>query len=277
MSKYCSVSLIIKSFLFFFVVSFSLHILPCPILAQTPGFEVTSVYEIADQEAVNGDLLRNGENGITRTSFEYDSKLFGIHQDNPLIVFRNVDDTGIAIVRSGTAVVNVTTYNGEIKKGDFITSSTVPGKGQKATQSGYVLGMALENFSANESNRTTISGKEVAVGQIPVALRIEFAEIDRARSSNRLMEYLEAALFSNVQDQTQFFKIIRYTGSVVVLLATAIFAYLVFARTISSGVQAIGRNPLAKSSIQIAIILNIIFSAIVIILGIIASFVLLRA
>ena len=72
-------------------------------------------------------------------------------------------------------------------------------------------------------------------------------------------------------------RLIRYSGSVLVLLATAILAYLVFARSISNGIQAIGRNPLAKKSIQTTIILNIVFSSIVIILGIIASFIILRA
>lgn len=277
MLKFCSIRLLLRSFLLFLVLSFGITQLPCPIYAQTPGFEVTSVYDITDQEAVNGDILRNGENGISRATFEYDNRMFGIYQDNPLIVFRNVDGTGVAVVRTGTAIVNVSTYNGEIKKGDFITSSPVSGKGQKATQSGYVIGMALEDFSGNESDRTNIQGKEVSMGQIPVALRIEYAEIDRARNTNRLLEYLDAAFFSTVQDPNQLIKIIRYAGAVLVLIATAVFSYLVFAKTISNGVQAIGRNPLAKSSIQIAIILNIIFSSIVIILGIIASFVLLRA
>ena len=250
----------------------------CPVYAQdSPGIEVTSVYPVADQSAVEGDIVINSETGIVLTKTAYENRMFGVVQDQPLIVFRNVDGTGTPIIRSGNALVNVTTVNGPIKQGDLVTSSAIAGKGQKADKSGYVLGTALEDFTGETGSSVTLDNKQYKQGKIQIALRIEFAEIDRARSSNRLVEYIDAALFSTVKDPDQVIRIVRYTGAVLVIMATAVFAYLVFARTISNGIQAIGRNPLARRSIQVAIILNIIFSAMVIILGIIASFVLLRA
>lgn len=250
---------------------------PISVQAQTNGLDVTNVFEVNEEGLESGDIVRNSEKGIVRTTFDYDQKVFGVYQPNPLIVFRNVDGTGVPIVRNGTVSVNVTTLNGPIAQGDFITTSGIVGKGQKATRSGYILGTALEAFTGESGTDVQYQARTAKQGQIQVAIRIEYAEIDSARNVNRLFEYLDAALFSSVKNPEQFIRIIRYTGSVFVLIATAIFAYLVFARTVSNGIQAIGRNPLAKNSIQVAIILNIIFSSIVIVLGIIAAFVLLRA
>ncbi len=248
-----------------------------PVVQNTTGLDVTNVFQVTDKAIENGDIVRNADKGITRSSIEYDDKIFGIYQQNPLIVFKNVDGTGLPIARNGTALLNVSTLNGTIKKGDLITSSPIAGKGQKATRSGYVVGQALEDFEGKEGQKTSVEGKSATLGQIQVALRIEFAEIDKAKNANRLFQYLDAALFSSVRNPEQFIRMIRYTGSVFVLVSTAIFAYLVFAKTVTNSIQAIGRNPLAKKSIQAAIILNIIFSSVVIILGIIASFVILRA
>lgn len=260
------------------LITFSLLLsLTSSTFAQTNGLDVTNVYIVDEEGIVNGDIMSNAGQGIVRSTFDYDQKVFGVYQQTPLIVFRNVDGSGVPIVRNGTVSVNVTTLNGSINQGDFITTSGIQGKGQKATRSGYVLGSALESFNGETGTDTEFQGKQIKQGQIQVAVRIEYAEIDSARNINRLFEYIDAALFSSVRDPEQFIRIIRYSGSVFVLIATAIFAYLVFARTVSNGIQAIGRNPLAKNSIQIAIILNIIFSSIVIILGIIAAFVLLRA
>ncbi len=266
-----------------------LSLLVSPALAQTasPGnknssLDITSVYEINDPNIENGDILRNAENGIALTTLPYDNKIFGVYQQNPLIVFRNVDGSGSPVLRNGNTTINVTNINGPIKNGDFITTSPIPGKGQKATQSGYIIGVAVEDFDPEVKTdqvlkKETVNGKEVLFGSIEVAVRIEYAEIDRARSANRLLQLADAAFFSTVKDPEQFIRVIRYTGSVLVLIATAGFAYLVFAKSIGNGIQAIGRNPLARRSIQVAIVLNIIFSSVVILLGIVAAFVLLRA
>lgn len=49
------------------------------------------------------------------------------------------------ICSAGTSNVKYNSENGPIKKGDLITSSSIPGVGMKATQTGMVVGMALED------------------------------------------------------------------------------------------------------------------------------------
>jgi hypothetical protein len=55
---------------------------------------------------------------------------------------------------SGRVPVKVSTVNGPIHVGDPITTSPISGTGMKATQAGFVVGRALENYSNTDPNAT---------------------------------------------------------------------------------------------------------------------------
>jgi hypothetical protein len=55
-----------------------------------------------------------------------------------------------AIITEGIAHVRYNLQNGPIQKGDYITISDEPGEGMKATESGFTVGVALENSDATE-------------------------------------------------------------------------------------------------------------------------------
>jgi hypothetical protein len=55
-----------------------------------------------------------------------------------------------AIITDNTAHVRYNLQNGPIQKGDYITISNEPGVGMKATESGFTVGVALENSDATE-------------------------------------------------------------------------------------------------------------------------------
>jgi len=84
--------------------------------------------------------------------------------ENPILVFGKETTTTLPIVSYGKTLVRVTNQNGEIKKGDFITSSNRPGVGQKATEPGFVVGRALEDFNEDE-------------GIIPVFVNIQYLNL----------------------------------------------------------------------------------------------------
>lgn len=54
-----------------------------------------------------------------------------------------------AILSSGIAYVKFDHSNGEVVKGDLITSSKVSGKGMKANASGMMVGVALESSTSD--------------------------------------------------------------------------------------------------------------------------------
>lgn len=254
-----------------------LSLFTSPIFAQTPqkGIEVTSVYEIADSDAVDGDILSAQPKGLTRSNIGFDNKMFGVIQDQPLLVYHS-ETKGKPVLRSGIAQVNVTTLNGPLKYGDYITSSSIQGKGQKASESGYVIGIALASFDGNGAPQVDGPRGKVALGKIPVAIRIEYAELTNPRVAGRLFGFIGTTLLENVSDPKQFGNVIRYIAAGMIILLSFTFAFLTFSRSIAKSIEALGRNPLAKSAIQLSIIINIALLVVTGLIGIVASILIIK-
>ena len=203
--------------------------------------------------------------------------MFGVLQANPILVYRdnNVVD-GKPVIRSGVASVNVTTLNGAIKYGDYITSSQIMGKGAKASESGYILGVALADFDGKASDQIDGPSGKVALGKISVAIRIEYAELTNPRFAGRLFGFVGSSFLENVRDPKQLGIIIRYIAAGIVVLLSFTFAFLTFSKSIAKSVEALGRNPLAKSAIQLSMVINIALLVITGIIGIVASILIIK-
>lgn len=265
----------------FLLLAFALYAIPytlyaSPIHAQEPkGIEVTSVYEITDADAVEGDIVTATDKGLVRANIGFDPKMFGVIQENPLLVYRT-EVKGKPVVRSGIAQVNVTTLNGPIKYGDSITSSGIPGKGQKATESGYTFGVALASFTGEGAQQIDGPRGKVASGTIPIAVRIEYSELSNPRFAGRLFGFVGSALLENVSDPKQIGNIVRFIAAGLVVLLAFTFGFLTFSRSIAKSIEAMGRNPLAKSTIQLSIIINIALLVVTGLIGIVASILIIR-
>lgn len=232
--------------------------------AQEFTADIASTYEVTDDDAVDGDMMVYTDEGIVRASKPYDSSLFGVLQTTPLLVFTTEGDTtGKPIVRAGTATVNVTNENGVIAAGDYITSSATPGKGQKATISGYVIGTAL-----NDMNEST--------GRVEVAISIEYAELTNSRSAARLFDLLNVALFEGANNPEKLSQVMKYFSAGFVVMGSLVFSLIIFGRSITKGIEAIGRNPLAKSTIQVSMMLSGGLTIGIILLSIGAAYVIIK-
>lgn len=259
------------------LLTFNFVLLTTPVHAQQPpqGIEATTIYEIADKDAVDGDILKATDKGLIRPSIGFDNKIFGIIQDNPLLVYRTPGQ-GKPIVRSGIAHVNVTTLNGQIKYGDYITSSTIPGKGQKALESGYTIGMALGAFTGEGGTQIDGPNGKIASGKIPVAIRIEYTELTNPRFAGRLFGFIGTSLLENVADPKQIGTIVRFIAAGLIILLSFTFGFLTFSRSIAKSIEALGRNPLAKATIQMTIVINIALLVVTAVIGIVASILIIR-
>jgi F0F1-type ATP synthase membrane subunit c/vacuolar-type H+-ATPase subunit K len=253
-------------------------IIPTHSLAQS--LDVTYTYDLNDEQAEDGDIIINTTNGLIRADKGYDSRLFGVLQLNPTIAYLRVDGTGIPIARSGVARVNISTLNGPIKTGDYISSSDIPGKGQKAGISGYTIGIALKDFDGSEGNKVSVTvneqTKEAVVGQIPIAVKIDYTEFSTSRSLNRTFDILNNALFRNVQDPDKFNSVVKYIAAAIAIMFSFIFSFFTFARSIPRAMEAMGRNPLAANSIRFSIILNIVFIVLSGLIGVIAAIIIIK-
>lgn len=76
---------------------------------------------------------------------ETEGLLMGVHSENPTVTL-NSPAAGVPIALGGRVPVCVNNQNGPIHIGDYITISSTPGVGTKATQPCHVIGRALENF-----------------------------------------------------------------------------------------------------------------------------------
>ena len=126
------------------------------------------------------------------------------------------------------------------------------------------------------TQKFTFEGQEYEAGKIPISLKIEYAEVTTARTPGRLLEYVGAALFRNIRDPERFAQTMRYlaAGAVVVLAFGVGFA--TFSKGITKGIEAIGRNPLAKTAIYGSIMMNIFFTILTTAVGVGAAFLILR-
>lgn len=241
-------------------------IFPGLIHAQNSGINVSSGYEIADPEAVTGDILVYTNEGLKRTTTAYDKDTFGVLDEGAIFTLETDSTTEKPVTTSGIAQVNVTSAGGAIKTGDRITTSSIAGKGQKAIISGIVLGVAMADYD----------GPSGQVGQIPVTIAPTYLETTSARSTVQLFDKVGSSIFQNAQDPRNFGQLLRYFVAGLVALTGFVSSFLTFSGSVPKSIDAVGRNPLAKNSIYFAMGVNIVFSITITIIGIGAAFVILR-
>ena len=93
---------------------------------------------------------RQNNHGVKRSNFQYQSDLLGVVSTQPGFVAGAYTKDSYPIALVGRVPVKVTTENGPIRSGDFLTSSSVPGYAMKATKAGRVLGKTLESLDQSK-------------------------------------------------------------------------------------------------------------------------------
>ena len=239
----------IAFFLLSLVISYSL--LVAHVRAQENvsgvGVSVPVTGEVSD-----GYIVCSDENKVNSPCIrEYDPKMSGVVDAVPAVSFQadNADGTRV-VVSSGVTQVLVSTVNGPIKKGDFITSSKKEGIGMKTTKSGYVLGQALSDFSESDTSKT---------GKISVSISIRPAVLSTG-AGNNLMQLMKEGFEGAFQSPLSA---LRYIVAGILVASSFIFGFFHFGKMAKSGVEAIGRNPLAAKTIQFGIMLNVLIAIVI--------------
>jgi hypothetical protein len=112
------------------------------------GADLAEVYFTQDGSIKEGDVVSlagTGVSQVAKSAKVNDSKVLGIVSTKPGLVMGESDGKGKPVIvgLSGRVPVKVSTKNGAINPGDYITTSNIPGVGQKATTVGRVIGKAL--------------------------------------------------------------------------------------------------------------------------------------
>ena len=207
-------------------------------------------------EGTNGSVVcTDGGESYILCNEDYSNAMYGVVNTSPSLAIVNDDPNSNLVVTSGIVNVRVTSGNGEIAIGDLITSSTTPGVGQKATQNGYVLGSALSAYSSEDPN---------AEGLVNVSLNIRATNEVTDDAGSDLLSTLRQGLSSAFLTPLAA---LRYISAALIVLAAFILSFVYFARIAKAGVEAIGRNPLSRSTIQAGVVLHILLSIVIIAAG----------
>jgi len=254
------------AYLFIIFLLFNRFVQRTPVFAQgllTLQFNIARTLVIDDKDAIDGDLmsLEVGKEALVRSAKDSDERMFGVLVADPVMVYRTLPTLPVA--RDGEAMANVTTLGGPIVVGDYITSSPIPGKGQKGQGvAGYMAGVALGNFDGKGITTTiTYQGKKYPVGQVKINVGIGPASPVLTKAAGGLLgtlKQLSTAIIYNISTSQQAEKIIRYILAVLIAVIIFYISYRTFGTNVTKGIEAIGRNPLAKGTIQAMITLNII-------------------
>lgn len=249
---------------------FSLLLLPSPLFAQENSQTPLGIaYQIkidSSIEAFDGMIVSLGEMAYSESMGPYDRNMFGVIDLNPTIefTFDNAEDT-LPVISDGTTYVAVTGENGPIVEGDLITSSSTPGYGMKATKSGFTLGVAEENYAGSTSEDT---------GLVAIRLNKQFTfgedTPDSETISDRLRNIVSLSAIAAFEEPTKVFK---YLVAGVILITSVIISFITLSRTSQKGIEAIGRNPLARKSIIVSVFINVLVSLIIIVAGVVGAYI----
>lgn len=228
-------------FITFALLPAALVCLTIPTFAQElRSGQIATNMEVKEVGAKTGDILTKSNDGLVKSKAAYDKNLFGVVIENPNVVFNKPAKGLVPVISYGETLVRVSDSAGKIKSGDFITSSKTPGIGQKAIESGFILGKALQDLKEKE-------------GLINVFVNIQYRNIEAEPSFGKIFTFLATA----IERPENLPEVLRYLFALLVGGGAFFLGFVSFGRSLRTGVEAIGRNPLARTSIQVAMLLNL--------------------
>jgi len=259
-----------------------------PVLAETASYGGGSTQGYAaDTRIDDGTIVQlTGEksNKVKVATQAELQNMFGVTVNRnqlPLVVSNESIKNETFVAVSGTYNVLVSTQGGAIARGDYITLSSLSGVGMKAgTEEETVFGRANGIFDGKGVTLGTMSLKDVdgnasmdvSIGSIPVTIDIR-SNPNEISTKAQVPEILERVGQAIAEKEVSP---IRIYLSMAITAVSLIAAIAVLYSGVRSGVISIGRNPMSKKSIFRALFEVILTSALILIIGLFAVYLLLR-
>ncbi|GAC1391572.1 MAG: hypothetical protein NVSMB46_04600 [Candidatus Saccharimonadales bacterium] len=208
-------------------------------------------------------------------------QIYGVVVDaNDASVTLGADNRQNYIATTGQYDALVSTQNGPVATGDFITVSAIDGIGAKASsKEPYVLGRAIEAFDGKTKVVSTIDQKDssghsqtLALGRVKVSIVVARNPLLKGAVPD-LPEFLRKATDAIAGKPVNAAK--AYIGVVIFIVSTVIAGSLMYSG-IKSAIISIGRNPLSKKSIFRSMTQVILTGLIIFISGIFGVYLLLK-
>lgn len=239
---------------------------------------------IAGASVLPGMLIEPGEtaNTVVPASPKDISKVLGVVVPASAadITLTPASGSGQQVLVAATGQYNVlvSSQNGPIKAGDYLTLSALPGIAMKATaKQTEVVGQATDGFNGKSGVidttdlKSTLGNKTTAsIGRVSANVRVTANPL--YKNDNNVPGFLNKAANSIANKQVNPVRIYLSIG---VLLATFFITGGMFYGGIRGGITAIGRNPLAKKAISRGLIQAVVMGLVVLAAGIFAVYVIL--
>lgn len=216
---------------------------PSPIYAQVTSSDIATMYQL-DTSLEPGSVVCIKQGTLTSCTSSYDTGMFGVVTETPSGSFSDQvpPENSALIIKTGKAILRVTNSAGDIKIGDLLTSSNTDGVAEKASRNGFVIAQSLEDYSED--------GEGTILAAIDIHQTTSFTDV-RSNLIELLREGLAFPILTPVA-------VLRYILATFVLVSSFVLGFVYFGRMARTGVEAVGRNPMATRTIQFNIILNLL-------------------
>ncbi len=234
------------------------------VLAQISSSGIAVSVPIKAESVQEGDVVCSGIEGYVLCNRSHDPSMFGVVVAHPAAAFESEGDEDVKLViSSGNAKVRVTNANGKVEEGKLITSSETSGIAHLADHNAYVLGTALESFESDKSDD---------VGTILVSINIHPTTLITSGAGVNLLEALKMGFAAPTLAPLAS---LRYILAFIIVIIAFTIGFIYFGRVVSAGIEATGRNPLARRTIQISVFFNSLIMIAIILGGLVIAYMIL--
>lgn len=204
----------------------------------------------------DGDIVAFTNKGYFASKTPYDPFVVGVVTMHPAVSLslENASANNYPVSSAGRVEMNVSSINGNIQKGDLVTSSQIAGVGMRSSKTGYVVGTAIDSYSSSDKK---------AVGKITVSLNLHYS-YSGSKTISSLTDILNLSILATYESPSAVFK---YVVAGIVIVLSALLGFLSFGRAANTGVEALGRNPLAGKLIEFGIVFNVLITIAIIAAG----------
>jgi F0F1-type ATP synthase membrane subunit c/vacuolar-type H+-ATPase subunit K len=245
MTSYIKLSLIATALTGFFLL-----FAPLQAFGQEFSSGVATYVPVQGDNVLPGAIVSFTNDSYALSKATYDPTVYGVVVSDQAVSLenQNADEKNTyPVITTGKVFIRVTTANGPIKAGSLIASSETPGVGQLATEDGYVVATALEDYTDSDTTK---------IGTVYASMNLGFYSSSTTLRKN---------LFSNLQRTfvSPFVtpvNTLRYLIAGLAVLLGLTIGLLHFGRSTSSGIEALGRNPLARNAIFVSMLLNLLLT-----------------
>ncbi|MCA9351126.1 hypothetical protein H6794_00475 [Candidatus Nomurabacteria bacterium] len=227
-------------------------------------------------------LKDDDPNKVEPVKKEQEEKIHGV-VINPTdsAVLLGEEDQKVFVASTGPFSVLVSSQNGPIKAGDYVTLSSISGIGMAASDlDKVVIGKAMENFDTNDITKVRSSATikdsagnttEVKIGTIRVDISVGRNPSQRANASlpvvlKGVSETIAGKPVTPARVYVSFF----------VFVTTSIISGAMLYSAVRSTMVAMGRNPLGKKAIIRSLLQVASVAVLIFIVGLFAVYLLLK-